>query len=187
MRYYKVTAGLGPEECCLAVANFYERLCQNESVELLSCITSRHGLKDVTLKAEDLSSYVGTIQYIFQSPIRKHHERKNWFIKCYEYMLNENLTIREEDLEWSSTKSSGAGGQHVNKTNSCVLLTYKPLNLIIRCDEERSQHQNKKLALERLKLKLQSMNDEKEQNLNWQNRNRSIDIERGNPVKVYKI
>ena len=64
------------------------------------------------------------------------------------------IEIKESDLIYESCKSSGAGGQHINKTESAVRLTHKPTGIVIECQQERSQFQNKDKALEMLKAKL---------------------------------
>jgi peptide chain release factor 1 len=64
------------------------------------------------------------------------------------------IEIKESDLVFESCKSSGAGGQHINKTESAVRLTHKPTGIVIECQQERSQFQNKDKALEMLRAKL---------------------------------
>jgi peptide chain release factor 2 len=64
------------------------------------------------------------------------------------------IEVKDSDLIIESCKSSGAGGQHVNKTESAVRLTHKPTGIVIECQNERSQHQNREVALKMLKSKL---------------------------------
>jgi len=65
------------------------------------------------------------------------------------------VRIDERDLEWATCRGSGAGGQHRNVTDSAVQLTHLPTKLMVRCESERSQHQNKATALAILRAKLQ--------------------------------
>jgi peptide chain release factor 1 len=65
-----------------------------------------------------------------------------------------HIEINPADLIFESCKSSGAGGQHVNKTESAVRLTHKPSGIVVECDQERSQFKNKDMALKMLKTKL---------------------------------
>ena len=74
-----------------------------------------------------------------------------------------NIDIREEDLDIECIRSSGAGGQHVNKTSSCVRMTHIPTGLVVKCQNERSQHKNRKMALSMLKAKLIRMEEQKRQ------------------------
>ena len=67
------------------------------------------------------------------------------------------IDIKESDLIYESCKSSGAGGQHINKTESAVRLTHKPTGIVIECQQERSQFKNKDTALKMLKTKLYDM------------------------------
>jgi peptide chain release factor 1 len=84
------------------------------------------------------------------------------------------VVVRDEDLDWQFYRSGGAGGQNVNKVNTAVRITHRPSGIVITCSQERSQQQNRELALELLRSKLWDIEAEK--------RFQSIDSTRKNAV-----
>lgn len=74
-----------------------------------------------------------------------------------------NIEIREEDLEIETMRAGGAGGQHVNKTSSAVRMRHLPTGIVVKCQNERSQHKNRKMALSMLKAKLVILEEQKRQ------------------------
>jgi len=142
------------------------------------------------LAGENLSdftdSWEGTVLWIAQSPYRKFHKRKNWFVGVQCLPVFEENRWNESDIRVQTLKASGPGGQHVNKTESAVRVTHIPSGISVTTSDERSQLQNKKQAVERLKIKLAAYEQERAMAFvqeNWQNHN---ELERGNPVRVIK-
>jgi peptide chain release factor len=133
-----------------------------------------------------LASWEGTVLWIAQSPYRKFHKRKNWFVGVRRLAVPEISDCDERDISFQTLRASGPGGQHVNKTETAVRATHLPSGISVVAADNRSQAQNKRLALERLQVRLAAREQEKllasVQN-NWQNHNT---LQRGNPVKTIK-
>ena len=198
MKYWLyITAGRGPEECCRAVCLVLEKIKQQAKIddvtlELLDIepSTQKDGIKSVLLSIEapDMSfgnEWTGTIQWISPSPYRKHHKRKNWFIRAQILEPESEMRLSINDIKIETAKASGPGGQHVNKTESAIRAIHLPTGLAATASEERSQHLNKKLALARLQSLINAENNnqrrQKEKEL-WSSHDA---LERGNPVKTF--
>lgn len=195
--YLQITSGRGPAECCRVVALVLEKiLAQARQSGLTAEVIEREeGEMNRTLfsailllegsKAEDIvSEWEGTIQWIAQSPYRIYHKRKNWFVGVNTFTPTELSEIDTKYITYQTLRASGPGGQHVNKTESAVRATHAPSGLSVTASDQRSQVQNKKLATERLLIKLSAWNIEQtmqQAQENWDNHN---NLERGNPVKV---
>lgn len=98
------------------------------------------------------------------------------------------LCINDRDLEWRTCRSSGAGGQKVNKTESAVQLTYKPTGLTVRVENERSQHQNRATALSLLRARLWGSQKEQEATARDANRRQQLGQgSRGDKARTYRV
>lgn len=96
------------------------------------------------------------------------------------------MVFSEKDIQYQAMRSSGAGGQHVNKVSSAIRATHLPTGISVVSMDSRSQHQNKKLATERLLIKVQeaSLSKIKDQfQSQWMNQ---MQIERGNPTRTFE-
>ena len=195
--YLQITSGRGPTECCRVVALVLEKiLIQARKLGLIAEVIEREeGEMNRTLfsaivflegnKVEEIvDEWEGTIQWIAQSPYRIYHKRRNWFVGVNTFTPTELNEIDTKYITYQTLRSSGPGGQHVNKTESAVRATHAPSGLSITASDQRSQLQNKKLATERLLIKLSVWNIEQtmqQAQENWDNHNNLV---RGNPVKV---
>lgn len=195
--YLQITSGRGPAECCRVVALVLEKILSEarklgliaEVIEreegdlnrtLFSAIVSLEG----TRVEEIVDEWEGTIQWIAQSPYRIYHKRKNWFVGIKSFTPSELDDIDTKYITYQTMRSSGAGGQHVNKTESAVRAIHAPSGLSVTASDQRSQLQNKKLATERLLIKLSAWGEEQlmqKAQENWNNHN---NLQRGNPVKI---
>ena len=196
-KYLQITSGRGPVECCRVVALVLERILKQaqtrklkvEIVEkeagpanrtLLSAVIALEGAGCDTLVEE----WEGTVLWIARSPYRIHHRRKNWFVGVQTFLLSESREATENEIRYETLRASGPGGQHVNKTESAVRAVHIPSGISVVASDQRSQWQNKKLATERLQVKLTAWNVERamiQAQANWSNHN---SLQRGNPVKV---
>ena len=196
-RQLLITSGRGPAECNLAVQHALNKIQEEAKhkqlrVEFISSEKDSGLICSAILYIEGtfvdtfIKSWLGTIQWICPSPIRKNHKRKNWFIAVLEIEQLESITIDEKLIQFETMRSSGAGGQHVNKVSSAVRATYPPLNLAVQVMDTRSQLQNKQIAIQRLKEKIALMDSSKAENLATHNWSNQAQIARGNPIRVFE-
>ena len=194
----QITAGRGPAECTWVVAQVLKKMLEEaQASQIEATVLQREAgtengtvltalilLKGKTV-VEFVDSWKGSIQWIGQSSFRKMHKRKNWFIGIFEMDALAIKTISEKDIQYQAMRSSGAGGQHVNKVSSAVRATHIPTGLSTVAMDSRSQHQNKKLATERLLEKFKVFELEmikKQVNDQWENQ---LNVERGNPTRTF--
>jgi len=197
-RILQITSGRGPTECAYAVDNIVRLVEKEAAQQKINCIVrpkteSNSDSVFIELGHENMEqlntfiqSWVGSIQWICTSPFRPKHKRKNWFIGVFEtHEAETTLVLEEKEVVYQAIRSSGAGGQHVNKVSSAVRVTHLPSGIHAVAMDSRSQHQNKKLAKERLLTKLEKRNgnvQEAQEKQTWLNQ---LQIERGNPTRVF--
>ena len=122
--------------------------------------------------------------WVCQSSFRPKHKRKNWFFSGQMFEVDESSL--DSGVTYQTCRASGAGGQHVNTTNSAVRATHTETGVSVRVESERSQHANKRLARALLFQKLEMMKQEQmtsQEKARWQQHR---ELERGNPVKTFK-
>ena len=196
-KYILFTAGRGPIECGIAVKGIQKRFKQyleSEKVDY-TIINQKKGeasntIESIVFKLEikdrfDLNSWIGSIQWVCQSPIRKFHKRKNWFIKCEEIKIEQRKDLNMKDVVVQSYRASGPGGQHRNKVETAIRLIHKDSGIIVTSSDGKSQAQNKKKAWEKLHMKLEDQNKQLVKTIDASQWTKQIGIERGQAVKTF--
>ena len=194
----QITSGRGPLECQWVVAKvlkvFLEE-AKNNTIDY-EIIHRENGDENLTLKsvtillksknAESfLRNWLGSICWIGKSTFRKLHKRSNWFIGVFELEGLKKINFKEKDIQFQTTRSQGSGGQNVNKVNTAVRATHIPTGVAVFAQDSRSQLENKKLALERLKEKVLEQNIIKLQKQMQETWNNHLNVQRGNPVRIF--
>ena len=137
-----------------------------------------------------MKSESGVHRLVRISPFDSGARRHTSFASVWVYPAVEddiNITIDEKDLRIDTYRSSGAGGQHVNTTDSAVRITHLPTKIVVQCQNERSQHKNKETCFKMLKARLYEYEIQKKEEENQKEINTKTDIGWGHQIRSYVL
>lgn len=198
----ELNAGAGGTESCdwaSMLYRMYTRWAERHgfTVEVLDMLEGDEaGIKSVTFQINGINAYgylkseKGVHRLVRISPFNAQAKRQTSFVSLDvmpEIVEDLSIDIEEKDLRIDTYRSSGAGGQHINKTSSAIRITHIPTGTVVTCQNERSQFQNKDKAMQMLKAKLlilkQEANAEKLSDIRGEVR----DIAWGNQIRSYVL
>ena len=193
-------AGAGGTESCDWAAMLYRMYIRwadkkGFSVEVLDSLDGEEaGIKSITFQVNGENAYgylkseKGVHRLVRISPFNAAGKRQTSFVSCDvmpDIEEDVDVEIREEDIRIDTFRSSGAGGQHINKTSSAIRITHFPTGIVVQCQNERSQHMNKDKAMQMLKSKLYLMKQQEQAEKMSDIRGEVSDINFGNQIRSY--
>jgi peptide chain release factor 2 len=196
----KLNAGAGGTEAmdwCGMLYRMYTRYAERKgfTVEELDFLEGEEaGVKSVTFQVNGENAYgylkseKGVHRLVRISPFNANGKRQTSFVSCDVMPDIEDdidIEIKDEDIRIDTYRSSGAGGQHINKTSSAIRITHFPTGIVVTCQNERSQFQNKDKAMQMLKAKLYMLAQEEQMAKLSGIRGEVTDIAWGNQIRSY--
>lgn len=193
-------AGAGGTESCdwtNMLYRMYSRWAEKKgfSVEVLDYLEGDvAGIKGVTFEVQGENAYgylrseKGVHRLVRISPFNAAGKRQTSFSSCDVIPDIEDdieIDINDDDLRIDTYRSSGAGGQHINKTSSAVRITHLPTGIVVQCQNERSQHMNKDKAMQMLKAKLYLIKQQEQADKVSDIRGEVKEIGFGNQIRSY--
>ena len=154
------------------------------------------GIKSATLKILGVNLYglmkseSGVHRLVRISPFDSGARRHTSFASVWVYpVVDDNIDIKidETDLRIDTYRSSGAGGQHVNTTDSAVRITHLPSKIVVQCQNERSQHKNKETCFKMLKARLYEFELQKREKINEKKLESKTEIGWGHQIRSYVL
>ena len=200
--YVEIHAGAGGTESqdwADMLRKMYLKWSDNKSFR--SKLISEHrgdeaGIKSTTIKIEGdyvfgwLKKESGIHRLVRISPFDSGARRHTSFASVWVYPVVDediNIDIHEKDLRIDTYRSSGAGGQHVNTTDSAVRITHLPTKIVVQCQNERSQHKNKETCMNMLKARLYDYEMNKKEKENQSMESSKSDIGWGHQIRSYVL
>ena len=196
----KINAGAGGTESCDWASMLYRMFTRwadskGYKTEVLDFLDGDEaGLKSITFQVTGENAYgylkseKGVHRLVRISPFNAAGKRQTSFSSC-DVMpdIEEDLDveIKDDDIRIDTYRSSGAGGQHINKTSSAIRITHLPTGIVVQCQNERSQLQNKDRAMKMLKSKLYVLKKQEEEEKRSGIRGEVKEIGWGNQIRSY--
>ncbi len=193
-------AGAGGTESCDWTAmlyRMYKRWAERKgfALEVLDSLDGEEaGLKSITFEVRGENAYgylkseKGVHRLVRISPFNAAGKRQTSFASCDvmpDIDKEVDIEINDDDLRIDTYRSSGAGGQHINKTSSAIRITHLPTGIVVQCQNERSQHMNKDKAMQMLKAKLFLLKEEENAKKAADIRGEVTEIGWGNQIRSY--
>ena len=200
--FLEVHSGAGGTEACdwaAILARMYLRWAEAHGykLELLEESPGEEaGLKSVTYKVSGPNAYgwlkteVGVHRLVRISPFDSSARRHTSFASIWVYPVIDDdieIEIEEKDLRIDTYRASGAGGQHVNRTDSAVRITHIPTNIVVQCQNDRSQHRNKATAMGMLKARLYEAELQRREAESQAEHDAKTDIGWGHQIRSYVL
>ena len=196
----KLNAGAGGTEACDwcgMLYRMYSRWADKKgfTLEVLDYLDGDEaGIKSVTFQVNGTNAYgylkseKGVHRLVRISPFNAAGKRQTSFVSCDvmpDIEEDVEVEINEDDLRIDTYRSSGAGGQHINKTSSAIRITHLPTGIVVQCQNERSQHMNKDKAMQMLKAKLYLLKQQENAEKAADIRGDVTEIGWGNQIRSY--
>lgn len=193
-------AGAGGTESCDWAAmlfRMYSRWADKKgfSLEVLDSLDGDEaGIKSITFQINGENAYgylkseKGVHRLVRISPFNAAGKRQTSFVSCDvmpDIEEDVDIEVKDEDIRIDTFRSSGAGGQHINKTSSAIRITHFPTGIVVQCQNERSQHMNKDKAMQMLKAKLYLLKQEENEAKAAGIRGEVTEIGWGNQIRSY--
>ncbi|MDC6451536.1 peptide chain release factor 2 [Alphaproteobacteria bacterium] len=200
--YIEIHAGAGGTEAqdwALMLQRMYSRWSEKRGFKVSYVEESsgeEAGIKSCTLMIEGFNAYgwskteSGVHRLVRISPFDSSSRRHTSFASIWVYPeINDKIDIEveEKDLRVDTYRASGAGGQHVNKTDSAIRITHIPTNTVVQCQNDRSQHRNRAQAMSMLKAKLYEIELKRREEVNNQNALAKGEIGWGSQIRSYVL